>query len=148
MWYIKKYKTFESKNWVESNFGITENQIRDILIDVFDEFPDVMMFIDDADSSYLVEKSKDIFVIYFSDTTNNWMAQEPLYRFESFLIREKLLKTLNNHLSEYGLKIYDADFGENDFDYEIIVCRENKMNSIMETPQQRDRYRFKSQTDF
>lgn len=171
MKYIKQYKIFEMECWIGSNyggssslfekkFGFQTDLIYDILVDVKDEFPDVDIWIDDAECSWIVEPdNENIFVIYFERTITSesplrsqdyWKSvnREPLYDLEIFLNKNRIIETLNSHLKEYGLICYASDFGQSDIDYEIIVHRisnygwvEGKYDAkVKQTPEYKRRY--------
>jgi hypothetical protein len=142
MKYIKAYKIFESflnKGFGEvfkSNFGISRDEIKDLLVDVDDDFEDIDWWIEDAKSSWLVKPNNDIFVIYFESNKLNW-EKENLYDLEHFLHKGKLYH-IKSYLKDYGLEVYAADFGEVDTQYEIVVHK--KGTPIIKTEEYRKRY--------
>lgn len=149
MRHIKSYKLFESidmnlgtKTRFETRFGISQEEINDLLIDVKDDFTDIDYWIGSAEDSWIVEVSPvmgdddKIFVIYFESIPFNW-EKENLYDLEHFLLKGKL-NHIKSYLKDYGLEIYAADFGEVDTQYEIVVCK--KGTPIIKTEEYRKRY--------
>lgn len=132
MRYIKSYKIFESvftkingnlDNEFKSLFGISLNEIHDLLDDVSDEFGErIDYYISDANSSWLVENNDDIFVIYFESPKPAWEA-ENLYDLENYLIKSGKLKQIKSYVNDYDLEVYTSDYGESDTQYEIVICK-------------------------
>lgn len=129
MRYIKSYKIFENEQYHDKigrlfreNFGISKDEIYDLLDDVSDEFGEIDYWVSDAKESWLVESNEDIFVIYFESSKPAWEA-ENLYDLENYLISSGKLNQIKSYLKDYGLEVYASDYGESDTQYEIVICK-------------------------
>lgn len=135
MRYIKLYEAFDdrfSKAWepFKEKFGISREEIEDLLIDIGDEFNDIYYHVgwlspNDSNKSWLVEPNEDIFVIYFESSKPVWEA-ENLYDLENYLYKGKL-NQIKSYLKDYDLEVYATDFGESDTQYEIVVCKKGSI---------------------
>lgn len=146
MKYINSYRIFEAEihslDGFQREFGISREEINDLLVEISDDFYDIKYWVGNPSDSWLVLGDpslpySNIFVIYFESTKPNW-EKENLYDLEHFLMKGKL-KQLKSYFKEYGLEIYCADFGEIDTQYEIVVCK--KGTNVIETQMYKDRYR-------
>lgn len=112
----------------ERHFGISREMVGDLLFDITDDYPGINWWVVGSSESYLIEPNGDAFAIFF-ESTGETLEKENLYGFEKEV--HKHMKELNSHLSGYGLRIHTMDFSETDTMYEIIVCKSDKMRSIV-----------------
>ena len=141
---MKYIKAFESDNWqpwdavFQKKFGISKDFLMDILCVVRDEFPDMYIWIDDAESSHLVKPdNNNIFVIYFEEDVET-LKKKNLYGLEKFLY-SNIIDELRSQIKPYDLKIYTCDFGETDTVYEIVICK--KGAKVIDKIEYSSRYR-------
>lgn len=113
---------------IKSKFGISTDMIKYIIMDVTDAFPDVYWHCGGSDESQLIKPSENAFIIYFESEGTSIFDKKTLYDFERYL--QSSIEEIGNRLSEYGLTIYTTDFGLTDSEYEIVICKKDKIDTI------------------
>lgn len=119
---IKKYLEFikESVN-IDKNFGITYQDLDEILLIISDEFPELEYYVEDSLQSSLIEKDDCCFIVTFNEKGIDFPNLPPLHYVEPKIF--SLIEDVNSHLGEFGLYIYASDFGQSDAYYELVVCK-------------------------
>ena len=123
MKFIKNFKLFEyiiSFNSV--NFGISAEDLDDILLEITDHFPQISYYTDSSTQSGLIFEDPDSFIVelYHKDTEFPTRAIN-VYFLEPKIF--KLIPSINDKLSLYGLEVSYNDFGSNDSLYELVISK-------------------------
>ena len=120
---IKKYHEFIVERFsLKDDFGITYDDLREILYYITDEFPQLEFQIEDSLQSSLIEKDDNCFIISFNHTAIDFPIDLPvLYFIEPKIFN--LIEDVDAQLRPYGLYIYTSDFGQSDAYYELVVCK-------------------------
>ncbi len=112
------------------NFGITSDQLDEILYEITDEFTNLDYFIDSSLISACISKDDNSFIIDFYDkNSDNMYDSPPLYYLEPKIF--DLISNVNDKLGMYGLEVFYSDFGETDCFYELVITKKGnkpKMN--------------------
>lgn len=120
---IKKYLQFIKESVsLSKNFGMTYDELDDILNYITDEFPDLEYFVDDSSRSTLIGQDENSFIITFNRKGLSWPTDLPALHYVEPKIFG-LINDVNTQLKQFGLYISDSDFGETDAYYELVVTR-------------------------
>lgn len=104
-----------------TNFGITYEEIQDILHYITDEFPDLNYWVDNSLQSSLIEHDINSFVIIFSENGDNLHDLGVLYYLEPKIW--KLIEDVDSQLRAYDLYVAASDFGSSDIYYELVISK-------------------------
>jgi hypothetical protein len=132
-WYdVKKYSVKESVS-ISKYFGITYDQLSDVLNYITDEFPQLEYYVEDCSESSLVENDSNCFVVIFNESLIDYPTDLPaLYYVEPRIF--SLINDVNDQLKQFGLYIYTSDFGQNDAYYELVISKIGHEPKPLQTP--------------
>lgn len=105
----------------EVTFGITHNELREILFEITDEFSKLDYTVDNCLQSSIIEKDPNSFVITFFEEARSVFDQKVLYYLEPKIF--SLIEEVSEKLGIYDLYISYSDFGESDLYYELVVTK-------------------------
>ncbi len=111
-----KYKVFEGIN----DYGMTYDDIRDMLYYVTDEFPNLTFSVEDSLQSGIIEQDDKSFIIELYDSEIEFPMDLPVLHYVEPKIHD-LIKDIDSQLKKYGLEVFYSDFGQNDAYYELVV---------------------------
>ncbi len=130
---IKKYLKFITERFsLQNNFGISYQDLSEILYHITDEFTSLEFYVEDSLQSSLIEKDDNCFIVVFNQTGIDFPTDLPVLHYVEPKIFE-LIRDVNEHLKEFNLYVYTSDFGENDAYYELVISK------IGHTPKDRQR---------
>jgi hypothetical protein len=125
---IKKFQQFITENLsLQNDFGITYNDLGEIMYYITDEFQDLDWSPEDSSHSSLIEQDNNCFIIELWDKTTNTLPWEDradmkvLYHVEPKI--SNLIEDVSSQLGQYELEVYTADFGSTDAYYEIVITK-------------------------
>ena len=121
---IKKFQQFITENLsLQNDFGITYNDLSEIMYYITDEFQDLDWSPEDSSHSSLIEQDYNCFIVELWDkTANTWNGDmKVLYHVEPKI--SNLIEDVSSQLGQYGLEVYTADFGSTDAYYEIVITK-------------------------
>ena len=123
MKFIKNFKLFEyiiSFNSV--NFGISAEDLDDILLEITDHFPQISYYTDSSTQSGLILPDPNSFIVelYHKDTEFPTRAIS-LYFLEPKIFN--LIPAVNDKLKSWNLEVTYNDFGSNDSLYELVISK-------------------------
>ena len=120
---IKKYLQFITEEvYLTRDFGITYQELEEILFHITDEFPELEFYVEDSLQSSLIEKDDNCFIVCFNHKGIDFPYELPILHYIEPKIFE-LIEDVNLHLAAYGLHIYASDFGQSDAYYELVVSK-------------------------
>lgn len=121
---IKKYSEFinESDKWVLSQFGITYQDLDEILVYITDEFSELEYHVENSLQSSLIENDSNCFIISFNHKSINFPYELPSLSYIEPKIFD-LVKDVDSHLRGFGLYVYANDFGSSNANYELVISR-------------------------
>jgi hypothetical protein len=120
---IKKYNQFITERFsLQNDFGISYQDLREILYHITDEFPKLEYDIDDSLQSSLIEKDDNCFIIVFNQSGYDSMIDLPVLHYVEPKIFE-LIGDVDEHLKEFNLYVYTSDFGQTDAYYELVISK-------------------------
>ncbi len=130
---IRKYSQFITERLsLQNDFGITYQDLSEILYHITDEFSNLEYYVEDSLQSSLIEKDDNCFIVVFNQVGIDFPSDLPaLYYVEPKIF--ELINDVNEHLKEFNLYVYTSDFGENDAYYELVISK------IGHTPKDRKR---------
>jgi hypothetical protein len=144
MRHLKTFKLFENiklidpPDSIERIFKMPPDVVEHLLFEITDNFDNIIVYVDDAESSDIVKPdNENIFVIYVEDSEKIEDVTEVADFFDG-----RLKKEMNSQLSPYGLEIYTAEIGEDDWRFEIVICKKEYVKKIEETEFEKRRHRF------
>jgi hypothetical protein len=120
-------------------FYISYEQLYHILIEIKDEFPNIVYDIDSSFQSSLIYPDDKSFVITLAEKGESILDLNALYYIEPKIWNLK--EDINSHLRAYDLYISASDFGESDVYYELVV------SEIGHTPKYREKYHYAVKED-
>lgn len=120
-------------------FYISYEQLYDILIEIKDEFPNIVYDIDSSFQSSLIYPDDKSFVITLAEEGESILDLNALYYIEPKIWNLK--EDINSQLRAYDLYISASDFGESDIYYELVV------SEIGHTPKYREKYHYAVKED-
>ncbi len=130
---IKKYFQFITERFsLQNDFGISYQDLSEILYHITDEFTSLEFYVEDSLQSSLIEKDDNCFIVVFNQTGIDFPTDLPVLHYVEPKIFE-LIRDVNEHLKEFNLYVYTSDFGENDAYYELVISK------IGHTPKDRQR---------
>lgn len=110
---------------LKDDFGISYQDLGEILYHITDEFPSLEYSIEDSSQSSLVKKDDDCFVVIFNHKDIDSSGYLPvLYYVEPKIFT--LIGDVDIHLNEFNLCVYSSDFGESDAYYELVISKIEK----------------------
>ena len=120
---IKKYAQFITERFsLQNDFGISYQDLNEILYHITDEFPELEAYVEDSLQSSLIEKDDNCFIITFNQKGIDFPSDLPVLHYVEPKIFE-LINDVNEHLKEFNLYVYTSDFGQNDAYYELVISK-------------------------
>lgn len=120
---IKKYSQFITERFsLQNDFGITHQDLSEILYHITDEFPSLEYYVEDSSQSSLVEKDDNCFIVVFNHKDIDFPSDLPVLHYVEPKIFE-LINDVNEHLKEFNLYVYSSDFGISDAYYELVISK-------------------------
>jgi hypothetical protein len=120
---IKKFNQFITERFsLQNDFGITYQDLREILYHITDEFPKLEYDVEDSLQSSLIEKDDNCFIVTFNQKDINFPIDLPVLHYVEPKIFE-LINDVNAHLKEFNLYVYTSDFGQTDAYYELVISK-------------------------
>ncbi len=120
---VKKYLQFLTERFsLQNDFGITYQDLNEILLYITDEFQQLEYYIEDSLQSSLIEEDDNCFIIVFNQKGIDFPRDLPVLHYVEPKIFD-LIEDVNSHLGEFNLYVYTADFGENDAYYELVISK-------------------------
>lgn len=120
---IKKYDQFITERFsLQNDFGISYQDLNEILYHITDEFPELEAYVEDSLQSSLIEKDDNCFIIEFMRKDVSFPSDLPLLHYVEPKIFD-LIEDVNAHLREFNLYVYTSDFGQNDAYYELVISK-------------------------
>lgn len=102
------------------DFGITTEELNDIMIYITDEFPELSYIVDSSSQSGIIRYDMESFIIDMY--LDNWYdSSSTLYYLEPKIF--ELISQVNSQLKQYGLEVFFSDFGQNDSIYELVITK-------------------------
>lgn len=130
---IKKYFQFITERFsLQNDFGISYQDLSEILYHITDEFSNLEYYVEDSLQSSLIERDDNCFIVVFNQTGIDFPSDLPVLHYVEPKIFE-LISDVNVHLKEFNLYVYTSDFGQNDAYYELVISK------IGHTPKDRQR---------
>jgi len=130
---IKKYFQFITERFsLQNDFGISYQDLSEILYHITDEFSNLEYYVEDSLQSSLIERDDNCFIVVFNQTGIDFPSDLPVLHYVEPKIFE-LIGDVNVHLKEFNLYVYTSDFGQNDAYYELVISK------IGHTPKDRQR---------
>ena len=130
---IKKYFQFITERFsLQNDFGISYQDLSEILYHITDEFTSLEFYVEDSLQSSLIQRDENCFIVVFNQTGIDFPTDLPVLHYVEPKIFE-LIRDVNEHLKEFNLYVYTSDFGENDAYYELVISK------IGHTPKDRQR---------
>lgn len=130
---IKKYLKFITERFsLQNDFGISYQDLSEILYHITDEFSNLEYYVEDSLQSSLIERDDNCFIVVFNQIGIDFPSDLPVLHYVEPKIFE-LIGDVNEHLKEFNLYVYTSDFGENDAYYELVISK------IGHTPKDRQR---------
>ncbi len=99
------------------DFGITIEELGDILTYITDEFPELSWQIDTSSQSGIIRYDMESFIIDMYIDGDS----QALYYLEPKIF--ELISQVNAQLKHYGLEVFFSDFGQNDAIYELVITK-------------------------
>ncbi len=120
---IKKYNQFITERFsLQNDFGISYQDLTEILYHITDEFPKLEYDVEESLQSSLIEKDDNCFIIVFNESGYDSMIDLPVLHYIEPKIFE-LIGDVNEHLKEFNLYVYTSDFGQTDAYYELVISK-------------------------
>ena len=130
---IRKYSQFITERLsLQNDFGISYQDLSEILYHITDEFTSLEFYVEDSLQSSLIQRDENCFIVVFNQTGIDFPTDLPVLHYVEPKIFE-LIRDVNEHLKEFNLYVYTSDFGENDAYYELVISK------IGHTPKDRQR---------
>lgn len=104
-----------------TKFGISYEEIQDILGYITDEFPELDYWVDNSLQSSLIETDENSFVIIFSEKGDTLHDLGVLYYLEPKIWQ--LIESVDSQLRAHDLYVSASDFGEFDIYYELVISK-------------------------
>jgi len=118
---IKKYLEF-IKEGITDSFGVSDEDIKDIMFYILDEFPEIDYQIDNSLQSSIIEQDDKSFIITLYDYSIDHPLDLPtLHHLEPKI--HSLISDVDAQLHQYGLRVFYSDFGHNDAYYELVITK-------------------------
>jgi hypothetical protein len=119
---IKKYNQFITEEvYLTKDFGISYQDLTEILFHITDEFLRLEFYVEDSSHSFLIEKDDNCFIILFNESGYEYHNLPVLHYLEPKIF--ELIEDVNAHLKQFNLYVYASDFGESDAYYELVVSK-------------------------
>lgn len=120
---IKKYLQFITEEvYLTKDFGITHQDLDEILLYITDSFPKLEYYVEDSLQSSLIEGDDNCFIVVFNESGYESMVNLPVLHYVEPKIFE-LIGDVNEHLKEFNLYVYTSDFGQSDAYYELVISK-------------------------
>jgi hypothetical protein len=127
---IKKFNQFILESFsLKNNFGITYDELNEIMYYITDEFTNLDWSVEHSSNSSLIEKDDNCFIIELNNSPSLLHYIEPKV-FE-------LISDVSSQLKQYGLEVYTSDFGATDAYYELVISK------IGHVPENQNRFNYK-----
>jgi len=118
---IKKYLQFITESFfnLKNEFGISYEELGEILTYITDEFPKLEYWVENSLQSSLIKPDKNCFVIILNEKDKEYPLSIHWVEPKIF----ELVKDVDSHLRAFGLYVCANDFSESDAYYEIVVSK-------------------------
>ena len=134
---IKKFNQFIVESFsLKNNFGITYDELNEIMYYITDEFTNLDWSVENSSNSSLIEKDDNCFIIELYDKTIDFPTDMPVLHYIEPKVFE-LISDVSSQLKKYGLEVYTSDFGATDAYYELVI---SKMGHV---PENQNRFNYK-----
>lgn len=123
MKYIKNFKLFEHVISFNSvNFGISAEDLDDILLEITDHFPQISYYTDSSTQSGLILPDPNSFIVVLYQKDNESRTSSiGVYFLEPKIF--DLISSISDRLITYGLEVSHNDFGSSDSLYELVISK-------------------------
>ena len=134
---IKKFNQFILESFsLKNNFGITYDELNEIMYYITDEFQNLGWSVEDSSQSSLIEQDDNCFIIELYDKTINFPSDMPVLHYIEPKVFE-LISDVSSQLKQYGLEVYTSDFGATDAYYELVISK------IGHVPENQNKFNYK-----
>jgi len=134
---IKKFNQFIVESFsLKNNFGITYDELNEIMYYITDEFMNLDWSVEHSSNSSLIEKDDNCFIIELYDKTIDFPSDMPVLHYIEPKVFE-LISDVSSQLKQYGLEVYTSDFGATDAYYELVISK------IGHVPENQNRFNYK-----
>ena len=120
---IKKYLQFITERFsLQNDFGISHQDLSEILYHITDEFSSLEFYVEDSLQSSLIQRDENCFIVVFNQIGIDFPNDLPvLHNVEPKIF--ELIRDVNEHLKEFNLYVYTSDFGQTDAYYELVISK-------------------------
>ena len=134
---IKKFNQFIVESFsLKNNFGITYDELKEIMYYITDEFMNLDWSVEHSSNSSLIEKDDNCFIIELYDKTIDFPTDMPVLHYIEPKVFE-LISDVSSQLKQYGLEVYTSDFGSTDAYYELVISK------IGHVPENQNKFNYK-----